>query len=71
MIEWQYYPKSDRIPEHLVEVINIFKKKSENICSDVNTLASNDVLKVLERELMSIGYQVEKSKKKVRRKRIK
>lgn len=64
MIEWQYYPKSDRIPEHLVEVINIFKKKSENICSDVNTLASNDVLKVLERELMSIGYQVEKSKKK-------
>lgn len=64
MIEWQYYPKSDRIPEHLVEVVNIFKKKSEDICSDVNTLVSNDVLKVIEGELISIGYQVEKSKKK-------
>lgn len=26
MSEWQYYPKSDAVPEHLQKVVNIFKQ---------------------------------------------
>lgn len=64
MTQWQYYPKADKIPEHLLEIINVFEEKGEYICSDTNTLASNDVLKIVEAQLCEIGYAVEKSKRK-------
>lgn len=63
MIGWQYYPKSDAIPEHLLKVIHIFKQHSEEIDSSKHKLNSNEVLQVLKKELVDLGFKVEKGKK--------
>jgi hypothetical protein len=65
MINWQYYPKSDSIPSHLTDVVDVFDITEEKISSDSNTLISDEVLGFLEKGLENVGYQVEKSKKKV------
>lgn len=65
MINWQYYPKSDGVPSHLRDVVEVFEKQQNAISSDDNTLNSNDVLEFLRNGLEVIGFQVEKSKSKV------
>lgn len=62
-IYWHLYPRNKKIPNHLFEVISIFEKNSEMITSEKNTLASNDVLKILEKDLQDKGYKVETGKK--------
>ena len=38
MLSWQYYPKSDILPEHLVKVINIFNQNLQfNRFVQINT----------------------------------
>lgn len=64
MIQWLYFPKSKEIPEHLFEIITIFKKYENEIESPEKTLESNDVLNILSQSLEEIGFKVEKGKKK-------
>ena len=63
MINWQYFPKSDKIPEHLVEVVDIFEEKQYEINSEKHQYTSDEVLSFLTLGLEKINYQVEKSKK--------
>ncbi len=65
MINWQYFPKSDKIPNHLTEVINVFEEEKDNIDSENNQYSSDEVLSFLRVGLERIHYQVEKSKKQV------
>ena len=59
MINWQYYPKSDRITEELVKVIEVFTKHEETIKSPENTLSSNEVLHIIREDLELLNYKVE------------
>jgi len=63
MISWQYYPKSDSAPKHLLKIIDAFKQNETVIDSAHNRLQSPEVLSVLEEDLSEIGFEVEKSKK--------
>jgi hypothetical protein len=63
MTSWQYYPKSDAIPEHLLKVVSIFKQHGEAIDSSKHKLNSNEVLLVLKKTLLGIGFKVEKGNK--------
>lgn len=60
MISWQYYPKSDIIPEHLLKVVKAFEKAEPSISSAERTLSSNKVLLSLRNNLVEIGFAVEK-----------
>lgn len=62
-ISWQYYPKSEKIPEHLSEVIKIFEHNENEITSSTKELKSDYVLSKLRTDLLRIGFEVEKSKK--------
>jgi hypothetical protein len=63
MINWQYFPKSDKIPNHLEEVVNVFEEKQTDINSEKHQYSSDEVLSHLRYGLEKINYQVEKSKK--------
>lgn len=63
MISWQYYPKSDAIPEHLLGVVNVFKKHDEAIDSSTHKLKSDEVLMALKKDLDNLSFKVEKGKK--------
>lgn len=63
MINWQYFPKSDRIPNHLNDVVEVFIKYQKDISSEYHHLKSNDVLNILREELENLNFHVEKSKR--------
>ncbi|XOV94878.1 MAG: hypothetical protein ACFHWX_09250 [Bacteroidota bacterium] len=62
-LNWQYFPKSDEIPIHLIEVIKAFEYKFYKISSADNDHSSDEVLRILRPKLEANGYKVEKSKK--------
>jgi hypothetical protein len=64
MINWQYYPKSDSVPSHLRDVVEVFEEQLNVFSSENNTLNSNEVLEHLRNGLEVLGFQVEKSKSK-------
>lgn len=63
MINWQYFPKSDKVPNHLSEVINVFRDVELDIDSKLHQHTSNEVLSLLRTRLEKIDFLVEKSKK--------
>lgn len=63
MINWQYYPKSDKVPSHLLKVISVFESHNDIIESPINKLVSNDVLAILANDLENINFKVERSKR--------
>jgi hypothetical protein len=63
MISWQYYPKSTAIPDHLFNIVQVFVKNYDAISSGYHKLSSNEVLSVLYKDLVSVGFNVEKGKK--------
>ncbi|WNF21314.1 hypothetical protein [Mesobacillus jeotgali] len=65
MINWQYFPKSNQIPEHLQTCTEIFNKYHEKFDSSTYTYNSDEVLKFLSIDFLKEGYRVEVSKKKV------
>tara|TARA_B100000900_G_C20259201_1_gene585237 strand:+ start:124 stop:642 length:519 start_codon:yes stop_codon:yes gene_type:complete len=74
-MNWIFFPKTDSVPNDLLDVVNVFEKVSSKIDStknDVNEkrLWSDDVLRIIEPGLLKKGFQVEKSKKKVDKVRI-
>jgi len=62
-MNWQYYPKSDPVPEHLSDIIDVFVHHEEDVKSPDNELASDKVLSLLRESLVGLGFDVEKSKK--------
>ena len=66
MINWMYYPRNSKAPDHIIEVVNGFEAISKDIDSEKlgkkEQLSSNGVLEKLEPFLTSLGYDVEKSK---------
>lgn len=64
MINWYYYPKIDKIPEHLMEIFEVFKNHKNDIKSPEKTLSSNKVLSIIAEDLEALDFQVEKSKEK-------
>jgi hypothetical protein len=63
MINWQFYPKSKEVPQHLKDVVKSFKNKEAIINSDSNTFSSDEVLSKVRIDLEKIGFTIEKSKK--------
>ena len=64
MIRWMYFPNSNKLPDHLQNVIATFNKNESNISSDVHQLKSDDVLTLVAPDLEACGFVVEKSKAK-------
>lgn len=65
MINWQFFPKSKVLPDHLSDVLGVFAFYQGLIDSDFNNLNSNEVLEIVRIGLENQGYQIEKSKKTV------
>lgn len=63
MINFQYYPRSEEMPPHLTEVVEVFEHNAGRISSARNTrLVSNKVLARLRPDLIACGYRVEVDK---------
>jgi hypothetical protein len=63
MINWQFFPKSRIIPEHLQNVLGVFELNESLISSDVHSYGSNEVLENVRTNLEKLDFQIEKSKK--------
>ena len=63
MINWQFFPKSRIIPEHLQNVIGVFELNESIISSDVHSYGSNEVLESVRVNLEKLEFQIERSKK--------
>jgi hypothetical protein len=63
MINWQFFPKSKIIPNHLKDVLFVFERSEDEISSENHNYGSNDVLEKLCLNLESLNFVVEKSKK--------
>jgi hypothetical protein len=65
MIHWVYFPKSDSPTGMTLKVVEIFEKVADEIESHSHEgLESNDALRLLALGLKSIGFLVERGKKK-------
>lgn len=62
-IEWQLFPKNVACPNHLEDVINVFKAEYSKFESSKHQLESNAVLEIVRVQLESLGFDVESSKK--------
>jgi hypothetical protein len=62
-IDWQYFPKSDELPGHLKDIVDIFCQNEAAISSSQHELPSDDVLAVVRQPLLNKNYRVEISKK--------
>jgi hypothetical protein len=63
MINWQYFPKSRIIPEHLKNVLGVFELNERLISSEIYNYGSNEVLENVRINLEKLNFQIEKSKK--------
>lgn len=63
MINWQFFPKSTIIPEHLKNVLGVFELTENLISSDTHNYGSNQVLENIRIYLEKLEFQIEKSKK--------
>ena len=67
-MNWIFFPKTNPLPNELLETVKIFEEVANQIDSTKNDttalrLASDKVLHILEPRLTEIGFRVEKSKK--------
>lgn len=62
-IQHQYFPKSCRTPDNLLQLVKIFCAKEDEITSSKNNLKSDDVLRIVSDDIAALGYQVERGKK--------
>jgi hypothetical protein len=63
MINWQFFPKSRVVPDHLLKVIEVFNTSYSLVDSSFHFLPSNEVLNIVRNELEDIGFKIEASKK--------
>nr|BFD63653.1 hypothetical protein BdHM001_23340 [Bdellovibrio sp. HM001] len=75
-IVWVYFPKNQKLPSIGGKIVDLFSQHFESISSEKNDhkiskdfkdASSDNVLKVVATDLESIGFRVEKSKKKEER----
>lgn len=69
-MEWQYFPRSRSLPEHLYELVNALRPQFELLPEAESHLESDQVLALIRPVLEDLGYMVESGKtaiKKVRR----
>lgn len=64
-INWQYFPKSDLIPLHLKQIIDVFEQKIQLISSTNYDLNSDEALQAIKSDLTALNYKVETSKKRM------
>lgn len=64
MINWLYYPKNVQVDNVSKKIVDVFTDLEAKIDSDTYMYSSNEVLSILEPYLSSIGFCVEKSKRK-------
>jgi hypothetical protein len=62
MTNWIYFPKSQRPPNIIYDVVKVFHESEEKI-EDKGPLTSNDVLALIRPKLEKIGFAVESGKK--------
>lgn len=63
MINWKYYPSSDRPPQVIKDVVSAFEVNASDIDSSVHKKKSDEVLATLRSSLERLEFRVEKSKK--------
>ena len=63
MIRYQHFPKSRKASAKIIETVNAFKEKQNEIDSNNSRMDSNDVLEILRSGLEKIGYIIERGKK--------
>lgn len=65
MINWAYFPQSDRPNQLILDIVQVFENHSDEIDSSANEKQdSNTVLAKLTNPLQNIGFKVELGKKK-------
>jgi len=66
MIDWIYFPLSDRPPQKVLDIVKVFEDYSEIIDSETHVeQESNIVLSKVRDGLINTGFQVEVGKKAV------
>lgn len=64
MIDWQYFPKSDSLLQHLHQIIAVFEKHRREIDSSRHKKMESDrTLAVLRGDLEGLGFAVERGKR--------
>ncbi|MDM5214633.1 hypothetical protein QUF94_24930 [Peribacillus sp. NJ4] len=61
MINYQFYPKNNKLPDFLSQVVQVFSEMNIRISSTNRKYKSNDILAECRDGLISIGYKVEGS----------
>ena len=64
MIDWEYFPHSDKMPEIGDRLVKVFQSKAASIGSASHDSKSNEVLAVIGELLVLEGFAVELGKKK-------
>ena len=59
MLNYQFFPKTKQMPEHLLQVVHVFERVYKIINSDYNDLHSNEVLSVITKPLQDLYFDVE------------
>lgn len=59
MLNYQFFPKTKKMPLHLQQVVNAFADIYSDIDSEKNTLKSNEVLAAVSKPLSKLSFAVE------------
>jgi hypothetical protein len=62
MLRYQLFPRSFGISNEIIDIVKCFENHYDKIKSPENDLSSDGVLKILSKDLIDIGYDVELSK---------
>jgi hypothetical protein len=66
MINWAYFPQSEKVNDVARTVVQAFEKHTDDINSSIHgTQVSDEVLAKLASTLEAVGFEVERGKKKV------
>ena len=65
MLNYQFFPKTKQMPEHLLQVIQVFERVYKTINSDYNNLHSNEVLSIITKPLQDLYFDVEQKGHKI------
>lgn len=62
MLRFQLFPRSNGLTQEISNVIMCFEKHYDKINSEYHNLSSNDVLRILTKDLQHLGFYVETGK---------
>lgn len=65
MLNYQFFPKTKQMPEHLLQVVHVFETVYKTIDSDYNDLHSNEVLSAITKPLQDLYFDVEQKGHKI------